>query len=118
MQEHTITTHPFTSNSSLTKTKPNITMASSSSNINEIKEVSVSYNLATEFKSHVNNEIIKEKGCLKRFVEEHNELQKKVEDRQVPLKETHHLGPLKKKQLLFLVVYLKHRKGNVKGLRC
>ena len=117
MHEHTITTHPFTSNSSLTKTNPNITMASSS-NINEIKEVSVSYNLATEFKSHVNNEIIQEKGCLKRFVEERNELQKKVEDRQVPLKETHHLGPLKKRQLLFLVVYLKHRKGNVKGLRC
>ena len=97
MHEHTITTHPFTSNSTLTKTNPNITMASSSSsNINEIKEVFVSYNLATEFKSHVNNEIIKEKGCLKRFVEERNELQKKVEDRQVPLKETHHLGPLKK----------------------
>jgi hypothetical protein len=81
----------------LTKTNPNITMAASSSNINEIKEVFLSYNLETEFKSHVNNEIIQEKGCLKRFVEERNELQKKVEDLQVPLKETRHLGPFKKK---------------------
>jgi hypothetical protein len=66
-------------------------MASSSSftNINEIKEVSGSYNLATEFKGHFNNEMTEDKSCLQRFVEE-----KKVEDRQVPLNETQHLAPL------------------------
>ncbi|PWA77787.1 hypothetical protein CTI12_AA219280 [Artemisia annua] len=84
--------------------------SSSSNNINEIKEVSGSYNLATEFKSHVNNEITQEKGCLKRFVEERNELQKKVEDRQVPLNETRHLGPFKKKRVDILGCLLETQK--------
>ncbi|PWA73689.1 hypothetical protein CTI12_AA258190 [Artemisia annua] len=76
--------------------------SSSSNNINEIKEVSGSYNLAMAFKSHFNNEMTQEKGCLKRFVEKCNQLEKKVEDRQVPLKETHHLGPFNKKAVAIL----------------
>jgi hypothetical protein len=60
-------------------------MASSSSN-----------NLATSVKRHFKKELTQERGCLKRFVKELNQLQKKVEDRQVPLNETHHLGPFNK----------------------
>ncbi|PWA69468.1 hypothetical protein CTI12_AA297980 [Artemisia annua] len=72
--------------------------SSSSNNINEIKEVSGSYNLATEFKIHVNNQITQKKGCLKRYVEERNELQKKVEASQDPINVSHRLGPFKNKR--------------------
>jgi hypothetical protein len=38
-----------------------------------------SYNLATAFKFYFNNEITEEKGCLKRYLDERNQLEKKVE---------------------------------------
>ncbi|PWA57260.1 hypothetical protein CTI12_AA410890 [Artemisia annua] len=59
--------------------------SSSSNNVNEIKEVSWSYNMATEFKIFVNNRITQDKGCLIQYVEERNELQKKVEAIQDPI---------------------------------
>ena len=73
--------------------------SSSSNNIKEIKEVSGSYNLATEFKGHFNNEITEDKSCLQRFEEERSQLEKKVEDRQVTLNEMQHLGPLNVKAI-------------------
>jgi uncharacterized protein YdcH (DUF465 family) len=50
--------------------------------------------LATAVKRHFNKELTQERGRLKRFVKEHNQLQKQVEDRQVALNETQHLVPL------------------------
>ncbi|PWA76190.1 hypothetical protein CTI12_AA236190 [Artemisia annua] len=74
-------------------------MASSfSNNVNEIKEVSWSYNLATEFKINVNNQITQDKGCLMRYVEERNELRKRVEASQDPISVSDRLGPFKKKR--------------------
>ncbi|PWA40931.1 hypothetical protein CTI12_AA558770 [Artemisia annua] len=66
-------------------------MASSSNNVNEIKEVSWSYNMATEFKIFVNNRITQDKGCLIRYVEERNELRKKVKASQDPISERNEL---------------------------
>ncbi|PWA85418.1 hypothetical protein CTI12_AA149180 [Artemisia annua] len=71
--------------------------SSSSNNVNEIKEVSWYYNTATEFKIFVNNRITQDKGCLIRYVEERNELRKKVEASQDPINVSERLGPLKKK---------------------
>ncbi|PWA36621.1 hypothetical protein CTI12_AA598030 [Artemisia annua] len=73
-------------------------MASSSShNVNEIEEVSWSYNMATEFKIFVNNRITQDKGCLIRYVEERNELRKKVEASQDLISVSEPMGQLKKK---------------------
>ena len=77
--------------------------STSSNNINEIKASSGSYNLATSFKFYFNNEITEEKGCLKRYLDERNKLEKKVEDRQVTLNETHHLRPFNQKAIQILL---------------
>ncbi|PWA84016.1 hypothetical protein CTI12_AA054440 [Artemisia annua] len=71
--------------------------SSSSNNVNEIKEVSWSYNMATEFKIFVNNRITQDKRCLIRYVEERNEHQKKVEASQDPISVSEPQGLLKKK---------------------
>ena len=55
---------------------------------------SSSYNLATAVKRHFKKELTQERGRLKRFVKERNQIQKQVEDRQVALNETQHLVPL------------------------
>jgi hypothetical protein len=55
---------------------------------------SSSYNLATVVKRHFKKELTQERGRLKRFVKEHNQIEKQVEDRQVALNETQHLVPL------------------------
>ena len=55
---------------------------------------SSSYNLATAVKRHFKKELTQERGRLKRFVKERNQIQKQVEDRQVVLNETQHLVPL------------------------
>ena len=77
--------------------------SSSSNNINEIKASSRSYNLATTFKFYFNNEMTEEKGCLKRYLDECNQLEKKVEDRQVTLNETHHLRSFNEKAVQILL---------------
>ena len=76
--------------------------STSSNNINEIKASSGSYNLATTFKFYFNNEITEEKGCLNRYLDERNQLEKKVEDRQVTLNETHHLRSFNQKAVQIL----------------
>lgn len=76
--------------------------STSSNNINEIKALSGSYNLATSFKFYINNEITEEKGCLKTYLDERNQLEKKVEDRQVTLNETHHLRSFNQKAVQIL----------------
>lgn len=58
--------------------------------------------MATEFKFYFNNEITEEKGCLNRYLDERNKLEKKVEDRQVTLNETHHLRPFNQKAVQIL----------------
>ncbi|PWA46825.1 hypothetical protein CTI12_AA505030 [Artemisia annua] len=70
--------------------------SSSSNNVNEIKEVSWSYNMAAEFKIFVNNRITQDKGCLIRYVEERNELRKKFEASQDPISVSERLGPFNK----------------------
>ncbi|PWA39831.1 hypothetical protein CTI12_AA465290 [Artemisia annua] len=53
--------------------------------------------MATEFKIFVNNRITQDKGCLIRYVEERNELRKKVEASQDPISVSERLGPFKEK---------------------
>ncbi|PWA50950.1 hypothetical protein CTI12_AA317440 [Artemisia annua] len=71
--------------------------SSSSNNVNEIKEVTSSHIMSTEFKIFVNNRITQDKRCLIRYVEERNELRKKVEASQDPISTSEPQSLLKKK---------------------
>lgn len=68
-------------------------MASSSSHNSAAR----GYNMAKDFKRHLKKELTQEKLCLKRFVKERIQLEKKVEEREDPINLRNNMGPLSEK---------------------